>query len=235
MDLMPSSRFRPVTPVGQLLWDEHARAMDEATHHQKTPQVAMADGAKAVQKQLDLLTEEAPGRPLNWPLVALGALLLVGIGGAIAYRVLRQRLRATAGGRREAWAGYVFASPWLAGFLVFTGGPVVVSLVLSFCRYDVLHAPMFTGVENYRTLFVEDPLFWKSLGNTWFMVLGVPIGMAIGLGVAVLLNSAVRGLTIYRTIYYMPAIVPTRAIPGTPYLTRTFAAYGCGDAKFRVH
>jgi multiple sugar transport system permease protein len=211
MDLMPASRFRPVTPVGQLLWDEHARAMDEAIHHQKTPQVAMADGAKAVRKQLDLLTQESPGRPLNWPLVAIGALLIVGVGGGLAYRLLKRRFRATAGGRREAWAGYLFASPWLAGFLVFTGGPVVVSLVLSFCRYDVLHAPMFTGVENYRTLFVEDPLFWKSLGNTWFMVLGVPIGMAIGLGVAILLNSAVRGLTIYRTIYYMPAIVPTVA------------------------
>jgi len=211
MDLMPASRFRPVTPVGQLLWDEHARAMDAAIYHKQTPEAAMTAGAQAVQKQLDLLTQESPGRPLNWPLVAIGALVVAGMGGGLAYRLLRRRLRASAGGRREAWAGYLFASPWLAGFLVFTGGPVVVSLVLSFCRYDVLHAPMFTGVENYRTLFFDDPLFWKSLGNTWFMVLGVPIGMAIGLGVAILLNSAVRGLTIYRTIYYVPAIVPTVA------------------------
>jgi multiple sugar transport system permease protein len=108
-------------------------------------------------------------------------------------------------------AGYLFASPWLIGFLVFTGGPIVVSLVLSFCRYDVLHEPRFTGVSNYQTLLLRDPLFWKSLGNTWFMVLGVPIGMAVGLGVAMLLNSAVRGMTVYRTVYYMPAIVPTVA------------------------
>jgi ABC-type sugar transport system permease subunit/ABC-type glycerol-3-phosphate transport system substrate-binding protein len=211
MSLMPESRFRPVTPVGQLLWDEHVRAMDAATHHEKTPQEALADGAKAVQTQLDLLMNESPGRPVSWPLIGLGALLAVGLIVGLAWPYLRRRFSTSVGGRREAVAGFLFASPWFTGFLVFTGGPVVVSLVLSFCRYDVLHPPVLTGVENYRTLFLYDPLFWKSLGNTWFMVLGVPIGMAIGLGVAMLLNSAVRGLTIYRTIYYMPAIVPTVA------------------------
>lgn len=211
IDLMPVSRFRPVTPVGQLLWDEHVRAMDAAIHHQKSPEAALSAGTKAVQEQLDLLSEQNVGRPVNWVAVAVGSLLVVVVGLGLARPYLRRSFRRGAGGRREAVAGYLFASPWLTGFLIFTGGPVVVSLVLSFCRYDVLHAPDFVGGANYSRLLLHDPLFWKSLGNTWFMVLGVPIGMAIGLGVAMLLNSAVRGLTVYRTIYYMPAIVPTVA------------------------
>ena len=211
IDLMPSSRFRPVTPVGQLLWDEHARAMDNAIYHKMTPQEAMAFGAGEVQEQLDQLYRQAPGRPVSWPVVALGSLLVVAGGLALGWRRLKRGFSASAGGKREAWAGYFFASPWIIGFLIFTGGPVVISLVLSFCQYDVLHDPTFTGLRNYRTLFFDDPLFWKSLGNTWFMVLGVPLGMAVGLGVAMLLNTAVRGMTVYRTIYYMPAIVPTVA------------------------
>ncbi len=211
IDLMPHSRFRPVTPVGQLLWDEHARAMEAAIYHNLEPDEAMTVGAKAVQEQLDLLYAADEDRPVSWPLVAFGALLVVGVGFFIARPHLKRSFSASGGGKREAVAGFLFASPWITGFLIFTGGPVVVSLVLSFCRYDVLHAPSFTGLANYRTLFFDDPLFWKSLGNTWFMVLGVPIGMAIGLGVAMLLNAAVRGMPLYRTIYYMPAIVPTVA------------------------
>ena len=211
IDLMGQSRFRPVTPVGQLLWDEHVRAMDAATHHELEPEEAMTIGTEAVQEQLDRLHAEDTGRPVSWPLVALGSLAVVAAGFFLARPYLRRKFSAGSGGVREAVAGYLFASPWITGFLIFTGGPVVVSFVLSFCRYDVLHDPSFTGFENYRTLFLDDPLFWKSLGNTWFMVLGVPIGMAIGLGVAMLLNAAVRGMTIYRTIYYMPAIVPTVA------------------------
>jgi multiple sugar transport system permease protein len=185
--------------------------MDAAIHHEKRPEEALSAGAKAVQEQLDVLLEQDVGRPVNWVVVAVGSLLVVLLGLAVAWRYLRRSFRRGAGGRREAVAGYLFASPWLTGFLIFTGGPVVVSLVLSFCRYDVLHPPGFIGGQNYSRLILDDPLFWKSLGNTWFMVLGVPIGMAIGLGVAMLLNAAVRGLTVYRTIYYMPAIVPTVA------------------------
>jgi len=211
VDLMKVSRFRPVTPVGQVLWDEHSRAMDLAIHGKKTPGEAMKAGTAAVQEQLDLLAQAGGGSAVSWPAVVLGSMLVIGLAVAVGWRRLTRGFRRSAGGKREAVAGYLFASPWLIGFLVFTGGPIVVSLVLSFCRYDVLHEPRFIGVSNYQTLLVRDPLFWKSLGNTWFMVLGVPIGMAVGLGVAMLLNSAVRGMTVYRTIYYMPAIVPTVA------------------------
>src|SRR5690606_14265060 len=79
------------------------------------------------------------------------------------------------------------------------------------CRYDVLHPAEFVGLENYRRLFLEDGLFWYSLANTAFMLLGLPATMAVGLGVAMLLNLQVRGMPIYRTIFYLPAIVPAVA------------------------
>ncbi|HOM80993.1 MAG TPA: sugar ABC transporter permease, partial [Armatimonadota bacterium] len=83
-------------------------------------------------------------------------------------------------------------------------------ILLSFCEYDVLHPVAWAGLDNYRAL-PRDPLFWKSLGNTLFMVLGVPLGMAVSLGVAMLLNARVKGMAFYRTIYYLPAIVPAVA------------------------
>ncbi|HOS93419.1 MAG TPA: sugar ABC transporter permease, partial [Armatimonadota bacterium] len=123
---------------------------------------------------------------------------------------------------------FAFASPWFIGFLLFTGGPIVVSIVLSLCDYDVLHAPRYVGLDNYRALLsvervempaeegkpartrlqANEPTFWKSLFNTTFMIIGVPISMAAGLAIAMLLNMKVGGLSVYRTIYYLPAVVP---------------------------
>ncbi|MEL7089433.1 MAG: sugar ABC transporter permease, partial [Planctomycetota bacterium] len=73
---------------------------------------------------------------------------------------------------------------------------------------DVLHPAEWAGLDNYRRLLFEDPLFWYSLANTAYMLLGVPLGMAVGLAIAMLLNTEVRGMKVYRTIFYLPAIVP---------------------------
>ncbi|MBZ0214129.1 MAG: sugar ABC transporter permease, partial [Nitrospirae bacterium] len=103
--------------------------------------------------------------------------------------------------------------PWLIGFLVFTLGPMVASLFFSFTQYNVLSPARWVGVKNYTDLFAGD---WvnmsKALYNTLYLAgIGVPLGVATGLAVALLLNSAVRGMRYYRTLFYMPAIVPTVA------------------------
>jgi multiple sugar transport system permease protein len=228
--MMPVSRFRPVTPVGQVLWDEHARAMDLAIRHALTPQEALRAGQRKVQEALDLVVKRKQYPLLNWsyPLAwaggAAAVLLLV-----FAARLARDNRRRGRQGTKENWAGLTFAGPWLLGFVILTAGPVLASLVLSFCRYDVLHPIEYAGWDNYLNLIrvkvatagspwpwqwhwkAADPLFWKSLWNTIYMVAGVPLGMAVGLGVAMLLNANVRGLSTYRTIYYLPAIVPAVA------------------------
>lgn len=211
MDLMPHSKFRPVTPVGQLLWDEHVRAFNLATHHVYPPAEALDRGRAAVQEQLDKILQKKVYPPLNWwgvllPFAATGGLLALLLGVRLRDPAFRKRLL-----RRETAAGVAFAMPWIVGVLMFVGGPIVVSIIFSFCEYDVIHPARYVGLDNYRKLLTGDPLFWKSLWNTMFMVLGVPIGMAVGLAIAMLLNSNVRGMSAYRTIYYLPAIVPAVA------------------------
>ncbi|MFQ6131360.1 MAG: extracellular solute-binding protein [Armatimonadota bacterium] len=218
LDLLSESKFRPVTPVGQLLWDEHVRAMDLATHHaehvspREAAQAALDQGAAKVQEQLDLIYGAKTYPPLDTrkaaAVVGLMVLALIGVFLFFVVRSVRQSRGLVA--RGETGAGYAFASPWLAGFLIFTAGPIIVSIVLSFTRYDVLHPAEYVAADNYKSV-VHDPLFWKSLGNTAFMLIGVPLGMVVGLGIAMLLNAKTKGLAWYRTIYYLPAIVPTVA------------------------
>lgn len=207
-DLMSSSRFRPVTPVGQLLWDEHARAYEKAVRHTYEPHEALSRGQASVQKELDRLYVDGTKDQVNWSYAILAALALVAALLFAAYwfggkKDLLHQLR-----REESLAAYLFVSPWLIGLLLLTAGPILVSIVYSFCRYDVLHPAEFVGLENYARLFTDDPMFWKSLGNTAYMMLGVPVGMAAGLAIAMLLNTEAKGMRFYRTVFYLPAIVP---------------------------
>ena len=210
-DLMKTSRFRPVTPAGQLLWDEHVRAFEKAVAHTYTPQEALDRGTRNVQQQLDILYEKTVYPKVNWLYPILTVAGLLAAGGAFVYFRFGRRNLLRRAVHPESLAGYTCASPWLIGFCVLTAGPIVISILYSFCRYDVLHEAEFVGLDNYRRLLFDDPLFWKSLANTGFMMLGIPLGMAVGLGVAMLLNTKVRGMQIYRTIFYLPAIVPAVA------------------------
>jgi multiple sugar transport system permease protein len=115
--------------------------------------------------------------------------------------------------RRETWAAFSFLSPWIIGFLVFTGGPMVASLVLSFTDYDVLTGTDFVGGENYRQL-LADPKVRTSLANTLiYTALHVPLTMAVALALAMLLARAGRRSSgFFRTVFYLPAITPKVAV-----------------------
>lgn len=210
-EMMEVSRFRPVTPVGQLLWDEQVRAYENAVRHRLTPAEALERGRERVQRQLDRAEIDAhrPILPAGLPFWITAGLLLA--AGGVLFWVNRRQWDKGLAARREARAAYVFASPWLIGLTVLIAGPVVASAVLSFCQYDVLHPARFVGLDNYIQLFTNDPLFWYSLANTGFMLLSVPIGMAVGLAIALMLNAEVRGMRVYRTLFYMPTLVPVVA------------------------
>jgi multiple sugar transport system permease protein len=114
--------------------------------------------------------------------------------------------------RQETRWAWLFLAPWVIGFLVFTGGPMVASLVLSFTEYDVISAPRFTGLDNYRQL-VSDPAVAKSLGNTvFYTALHVPLAMAVSLGLALLLQRVGRASGLFRTIFYLPVMTPAVAV-----------------------
>jgi multiple sugar transport system permease protein len=113
----------------------------------------------------------------------------------------------TSTGRNFA-KGIGFVWPWIIGFALFTVVPAAMSLYYSFCDYSIFQPPLFRGLENYRTL-AHDPLFWKSLGNTMeYAAMALPLGLAAALGVALLLNSGIRGLGLYRTMVFLPSLVP---------------------------
>jgi multiple sugar transport system permease protein len=114
--------------------------------------------------------------------------------------------------RRHMWAGLAFVSPWLVGMGAFLLYPIAASLYYSFCDYSVLERAYHIGLANYVDLF-RDKLYLRSLLNTLFYAgLSVPLGLALALALALLLNSGVRGLTVYRTIFFLPALVPMVAL-----------------------
>ena len=216
LSMMPYSRYRPVTFVGQQLWDEHVRAFDQAIHHRATrltPQAAMTAGTRVVQRELDrVFSRERYSVIPMWSLWAAIAAAIAVLVGAVAL-LARRSERVGALMRGEAWAGWLFASPWLIGFLVFMIGPIVASIVFSFCDYDVLHDARWVGAANYAGLFTYDlDLLSKALYNAAFLAaFGLPLGIATGLAIAMLLNANVKGMTWYRTLYYLPSIVPVVA------------------------
>jgi multiple sugar transport system permease protein len=121
--------------------------------------------------------------------------------------------------RREALAGYLFISPWIIGFLVFTLGAMIYSLVISFNYYNLAKNTMRpAGFDNYAALF-EDPKVILSLKNTLFYaVLAVPLEVCFALVLALLLNRVGRGAGVFRTIYYLPKMTPSVATASVFFL-----------------
>lgn len=125
----------------------------------------------------------------------------------------RARPRGGALRRREALWGYIFVSPWIVGFIVFTLGPMVASLALSLTRYNIVDAPVFIGLDNYLKLFAGDPKFWHSLRVTvTYAVCAVPLNLVFGFALAFLLNQKVPWVAFWRTMFYMPSVTSGVAV-----------------------
>jgi multiple sugar transport system permease protein len=137
------------------------------------------------------------------------ALVAVAIAASmyLTYRVLL-KLRM----KREAATGYALITPWLLGFLIWTAYPILASLYYSFTSYNIFQPPKWVGLDNYVRWITSDPSFWPSFRLTFlYGAISLPIGLALSLGVAMLLARKVRGVGVWRTIYYLPAIIHTVA------------------------
>ncbi len=109
--------------------------------------------------------------------------------------------------RSEAIHSYVFMSPVIFGLLIFTLGPMGISLALSFSDYNLLNEFRLIGPANYTKL-IEEPLFWQSLRiSAVYSAVSVPLGLSLALFLAILLNKKIRGIYVFRSIYYLPTVI----------------------------
>lgn len=128
---------------------------------------------------------------------------------AVRIPLARQRTRAGVVRRREARAGLLFVSPWILSLLVFTAFPVVASFYFSFTNYNIIQPPQWIGLENYHTMATADPIFWVAVVNSaYYAFISVPLGLAGGLVLALVLNLRAKGIGVYRTLFYLPGLAP---------------------------
>ena len=220
LDVLPHCKHPPVSVACTELWDAQVTAMNDAIFHMRSPKEALDLQQRRVQAALDRYYMPPKGAVVSARTLARGviALNIAVLAATLAFmgRGLR-RMRGQA--RRRAVEGMVFVSPWALGLFLFVLGPMVFSAIVAFSRYDVIHPPEFTGAENWVRMFgfhaadggmrANDPLFWRGLWNTFYLVaVGVPLTLAASLGIALLLNTSVRGIRAYRVLFYVPVMVP---------------------------
>jgi len=111
--------------------------------------------------------------------------------------------------RREAIEGYLWISPWIIGFIVFSLGPIIASFYLSFTEYKIAGSAEWIGLANYEQALFNDKLFWPSLGRTaYYSIATVILGTVLSLLAAMLLNQNIRWRSIFRALYYLPSLTP---------------------------
>jgi multiple sugar transport system permease protein len=125
-----------------------------------------------------------------------------------AKRAVRSRIGLTRRQLSENLVGYLFISPWLVGFFVFTLIPILASLYLAFTTYDTMSPPVWSGTENFVRMATKDPRYWASVKATLYYVMtAIPLRLIFALAVAMLLNSDRKGVGMYRAMFYAPSIV----------------------------
>lgn len=124
------------------------------------------------------------------------------------YKKKIRRKRTNREKKEEKWF-YIFVSPWILGFLFLTLGPIIASLAISLTDWDLFTKPNFVGLDNYIKLLTQDKIFRQVIYNTfYYAIISVVLNMAFSLLLAYLLSIKLRGIKFFRTIFYLPAVVP---------------------------
>jgi multiple sugar transport system permease protein len=127
--------------------------------------------------------------------------------------MITNRLKGLSMQRREEFAGWAFAAPWIIGFILFTAGPMLASAIFSFTDWNLIQPMKFVGLDNIERVLFKDPLVWQSLKvTTIYAFVSVPLQVIFGLIVALFLNTNIRGLRYYRTIYFLPSVLSGVAV-----------------------
>ena len=171
-----------------------------------TAKEALTEGQTIASKRLETILKEESLPRFDWRVGCIvGFLLLAGVLGWVYGPELRKK-RTTAQ-RMENRASLWFLAPWLLGALLFAIGPMIFSFLMSFSKWDIIQAADYRGIGNYREALFQDPRFWTTVKVTGvYTLVSVPLGMAFALALALLLNTKVRGIPVYRTFFYLPAL-----------------------------
>jgi multiple sugar transport system permease protein len=172
--------------------------------------VLLVVGAVALAGALGPLATVTGVEVIDTSLVALA----LAVAGFVTLGVLSLVFERTFSQRRaESIVGWIFAFPYLLHLLFFQAGAIVFAFGLSFWDTDLLSRSEFIDIDNYRYLFQEEPLFWIAMRNTIiYTIIAVPLATVIALTIAILLNQNIQGQGIFRTLYYMPALVQGVAV-----------------------
>jgi multiple sugar transport system permease protein len=202
----PTGLFWPeVNGIAQQPWGQVFNGDEDA-------RTALPRGNAVAQKRLDTLRQEQNLPPFNWPLAtAIGLAIAGAIVGWIYWP--ERKIRRTSKEKRENRIAYLFILPWVVGTVVFTTGPMILSLLMSFADWDVIRDARWRALGNYYEAFAVDPTFWTSVRVTIvFTLVSVPLGLIAALSLAMLLNTKVKGMPLWRTCYYIPSIASAVAL-----------------------
>lgn len=219
----PQSRFLTDVAVDSVvfdptsdLWPEMksfwSPVVDRTLSGAQTPKAALAEAKSRATERLNTLRAEEELPKFPWLPASLVALALILSLGFWVFWPERGKWKGRAE-RKEARIAALFLSPWLIGMLVFTLGPMAFSLLMSFSDWDIIQPAKWRGMANYQEAVAVDPRFWPSITvTTIYTVVSVPLGLAVALGMALLLNMKVRGMPVYRTLFYLPSLASGVAV-----------------------
>lgn len=202
---VPFVKFDPTADYWPSVAERLGTGLDLLWNGQDTAKNVLGNSQAIGQERLDTILKEEDLPQFNWVVgVGLGVALVTAI--LLCIYLPEKHKPYTNREKGESRAAYKFLSPWLIGLIVFTVGPIILSLLMSFADWDMIQPAKFRGMGNYSEAFSE-ALFWKSLMvTTIYTVFSVPMGIIGSLLLALLLNQKVRGVALFRTMYYIPSL-----------------------------
>ncbi len=203
---VPFVQFGPTSmywsDVSGVMYQNHGKIWDGTSDAKTEIPISVARG----QARLDVLQRNQKLGDFSWlsgagvGVVMLATLFLWVYGPEF-------KKRRSSREKRENRIAYLFVGPWILGLLLFTAGPMILSLLMSFSDWDIIQPAKWRGIQNFSEAFTTEARFWKSIQvTTIYTVVSVPLGLAMALALALLLNVKVRGIPIYRTLYYLPSL-----------------------------
>jgi len=203
---VPFVRFEPSAYYWPSVSDRLGSGLDLVWTGQAKAEPTLQAAQKNGQARLDAMLKDEHLSPFNWTWGIVAGLIIV--GAILLWTYWPERLVKYSNREKiESRAAYKFMSPWLFGMVVFTLGPMILSLLMSFADWDIITPAKWRGLQNYVESGVVDPLFWKSLTVTLiYTVVSVPLGVMTALLLALLLNQKIRGIPLFRAVYYVPSL-----------------------------